>query len=687
MDILTQVNGHYQNWKDDISTRLTRKNGWNDITDAYWGKLPDAWPYLSKVNDPRIRTSLIEKNARLLNSKLRGRLVPREGGDVVKANINNAVLDFQWDQAQHGGSMLSKFAQMDMDTRLYGSKFALVSWKYETEKKKDGKKGEVEVKFNGNEFDPLDIRDCGIDPSAHNIKDAKWFQVRKWVFVEDLDIQDSLTGKAMYPGLSKLKGLMAEGVSQPRDNETTSRVLQLKGLTDRMGRDTAFPMLELVTEYRKDKWITFAPQYNLIMREIDNPYEHGKIPVVQLCYYKIQDDPIGESEVEPVLPLWRGIVSCLCGYLDEMNIKMRPPLKIIEGKTRLETIVYGPEAQWIVTSQDAVEEMQSQNQILNYFQTTYTSLISAFNSAMGDLSQGISSIDPMGGAKTATEVRATAKQQNTRDQKNQTDLAEAITDTMMMWQSNNKQFLFANDNAQEYILNIVGPEAFSYFKQAGLHEMQVTDEVMQMISDVIMQNEGNLSDMDMKEMMTAGETPLNPVFTNPNEKNPAKLQYKPKMEINDLGDMATLSIIPEDLDGTFDYIPDVKSMSMGAGEEMINARTKFVELILNPTVLQLLQAQGEQLDIKAILTSSYDDMGGKDGQRFFRPNTSQGPGGSLQQPGVPEAPTSLSPDQSIQQMAGSAQLSQPGGVPAGVPPVQSQGGGIPRANGFPGVSV
>lgn len=666
MDILTQVSSHYENWKQDVSVRQTRKNGWNDITDAYWGKLPDNWPYLSKVNAPLIRSSLLEKNARLLNSKLKGRLVPREGGDQIKANINNAILDYQWDSAQHGGSMLDKWAMMDMDTRLYGTKFALTTWLYETRKDED-EKGEVEVVFNGNEFEPLDIRDCGIDPSCQNIKDAKWFQHRKWVFVEDLENKkDSLTGKPMYPGLKQLKARMNEGVSNPVDNERASRVLQLKGVEDRKGRDTAFPMVELVTEYRKDKWITFAPLYQVVLREIENPYKHGQIPVVQLKYYKIQDDPLGESEVEPVIGLWRAAVSTLCGFLDEMNIKMRPPLKIIEGQARIESIVYGPEAQWIVNSQDAVQEMQSSGQIINFFQTTWPAIVSAFNTAMGDLSQGVSNIDPLGGAKTATEVKATVKQQNTRDQKNQTDLSGAITDMMMMWQSNNKQFLFANSKTEQYVLKIVGPEAFSYFKQAGLHEMEVTNEVMQMIADTVLAQEGNMNDMDINELVRAGETPKNPVFSNPEVKNPAKLEYKSKMEVNEMEDMADLVIVPEDLEGTFDYIPDVKSMTMGAGEEMINARQKFMEMILNPTVLQLLQQQGQEPIIKELLTTSYSDLGGSDAQRFFRPITSQSPSGPLQQQGMPGISPSVPQGPSSQQMVGPTNLPQPGGVPAGL---------------------
>ena len=32
---------------------------------------------------------------------------------------------------------------------------------------------------------------------------------------------------------------------------------------------------------------------------------------------------------------------------------MRPPLKVVEGRVRLETLEYGPEAQWMVDDPDA----------------------------------------------------------------------------------------------------------------------------------------------------------------------------------------------------------------------------------------------------------------------------------------------------------------------------------------------
>lgn len=610
--LINELTDHYRMWEDDNMTRLTRKYGWNDITDAYYGTLPKDWPFSSKTVDPRIRTSIVEKNARLVNGKLRGRLVPREGGDIITSEINNGILDYQWDAAQEGGTMNAKIALCDIDTRLYGSKFALIKWKTETDK--DGK-----LIFDGNEFEPLDIRDCGIDPAASHIRDAKWFQHRAWMYLEDLKTQTDHKGEQAYQNMAELERRIKEkqsGKSSQRKNKFVSRIKQIKGLEDRVGEDIAYPIVEIVTEYRRDRWITYSQEYKLILRDIPNPYNHGKIPIAQLRYYQIQDDPIGESEVEPVIPLWRAIQATVCGFMDEVILKMRPPLKVVEGQVRIETIEYGPEAQWLVQRPDSITEMQSNGEAIRYFQTTYSALVSAFNQAMGDMSQGTSGVDPFNPEKTATEVRATMKQQNVRDQKNQNDLSDFIKDIMLMWCSNNKQFLFSDPKKKEHILRIVGKEKYAQFIKAGLHETELPPEAVAELRSIIEENP-DLSDDELLTLAEIVKVPKYPVVENP-EADPEKQIVKPKLRISDTGDIADLSIVPEDLEGVYDYIPDVKSMSSTFSEEMAQARQQAISLFTtNQQLITLLAQEGYRPKIKDILTSTFEELGLRDAGRFF----------------------------------------------------------------------
>lgn len=654
-NLLKEVTQHYQMWTKDNEKRMTRVNGWNDITDAYYGVLPKDWPYMTRIVDPRIRTSLLEKNARLINSKLRGRLVPREGADVATALINNAVLDYQWDSANDGGSMLTKISISDLDARLYQSKFALIKWRYE---ERDGK-----LIFDGNEMAPLDIRDCGMDSTASHIKNANWFQHRVWVTYDELENESDNGGG--FKNLDKLKETIAKKLATKKSsskNEYVPRLKQLKGLEDRTGEDMAFPVIKIVTEYRRDRWITFAPDQDLILRDIPNPYAHGKIPVAQLRYYAIQDDPLGESEVEPVLPIWKAIQATICGYLDEVMLKMRPPLKVIENAARVETIQYGPEAQWLVDRQDAIEEMKSSGDSLAYFQTTYQALVAAFNTAMGDSSQGISNFGPFEQDKTATEIKQSARQQLTRDQKNQIDLGEFITDIMLMWLSNNKQFLFSDPEKREYIQKIIGADQFSKFERLGMAESELMPEAANMIADIIEQNP-NMSELELNELVATASIPKYPVVLNPKEKDPTKLKIKAKMIISPNRDSADISVVPEDMEGTFDYIPDIKSMSIGAGEEQAMARQNAIALFTNnPVMLQLLQADGYRPNAYELAKSELDSSGLGDAERFFvklndqqiqqTTTTTGGLGANSGLPGLPTVPQAPIGAGVPQQMAG-----------------------------------
>lgn len=655
---LTQVMSHYEKWTDDINKRLTRKQGWNEITDAYYGKLPKDWPFKSKTVDPRIKTTLLEKNSRLTNGKLRGRFVPKEGGDVLGAKINNAVIDTQWESTHNGMSMNQKISVGDLDARLYGSKFYLNLWKTIAVGDK--------VEYDGNDSELLDIRDCGMDWMADHIRSAKWFQHRSWEFVEDLEAQVDESGSCVFENLDKIRADIsdpkynAQSSSANRDKEYQRRVLQIKGLEDRASQDIAFPIVQVVTEYRKDKWITFAPDHNVILRCIDNPYDHGQIPVSQLRYYPTQDDPLGESEVESVLPLWLAIQAVLDAYLDEVMLKIRPPIIVNPRFVNVESVIFEPEALWISSDiTNAYREVVSGQGAIAQFQNTYPALISAFSNAMGGLSQGTSSASPFEQDKTATEVKATERQQNVRDQKNQADLAEFIKDVVYQWRVNNKQFLFADPKKSKYVLKIVGRNTFEDFKAMGLAEMDLDPEVEKMIADIVEQNP-DITNAEINTLIEAGKTPRFPVYDNPKEKDPEKITYKSKMRISDQGSIADLTIIPSDLDGNYDYIPDVTSMSSSASADASNGKKQAFDLITNETVLKLLAQEGLGPNIKEIINSSLEEFGQKDGEKYIQPIKQPFPG--------------------TQPVQGASQPVQNGGV-QGVP-TSPVGGAIPEQVAF-----
>ena len=635
-DKLVLLLDHYNKGVQDMDTRRTRKNGWNDVINAYMSKLPKNWPYTAVVTDPRIRTTILEKTARLLNSKLQGRLIPREGGDVVKARINNAILDFQWDNANEGGSMVEKIALSDQVSRVYGAAFTMVYW---------------DTKKEANEIKVCDPRDIFIDPSATHIRNAKWVQYREYTTLDKLEDRGYDVGKIRK--LLKNPNPSIYQNSDQRANNYVSQVLSNRGLEDRVGQDLSNPVVEHITEVTPDTVTCFVPRYGEIVHTGKNPYDHKMINFAQLRYYPLGDDIYGESEVESVIPLQRAINAVLCGFIDEMNLSMRPPLKLISGQYVKSSIEYGPGAQWILTEHGAAEEAVIGTGAIQNFNATYPALIAAFNTAMGDQSLGTSAVSGQFGKKTATEVASLERQQNSRDQYNQLYLSEFLKDIMMMWVSNNKQYLFDDPEKKYIIYKIIGKENVRAFQSMMLDERDIPDQAMMEIQQTIEANPEAVTPEMMTEVAMDSAIPTNPIVTNPEEENPELYDVKSKLDVKTNGEEADLYVTPDDMQGVYDYVPDVKSMSAGAGIMQQQAQDKFMERVLNPQVSMMLQTQGEVANIKEILIADAENAGYKDAERLFQP---------------------------AQQQAGNVQGGQPGTIPGQMPlgTPGMQGMGIPQ---------
>ena len=623
---------HYLRGRQDMDTRRTRKGGWNDIISAYMGKLPANWPFLSVVTDPRLRTTITEKSARLINSKLQGRLVPREGGDVVKAKVNNAILDFQWDAANEGGSMIAKTALADQTCRLFGAAFALTYWN---------------VTKNCNDIKIIDPRDIFFDGAATSPKNARWVQVREFTTWEKL-------AERGYDVKKLKKAIDDKEVSdQWRSTSYESIVKANRGLMDRTGEpdDIGSPIVEVITEWTNDgKMSIFLPRFGEIVTQADNPYKHGRIPVSMLRYYPLLDDIYGESDAEHLLPLQKTINATLCGFVDEMTIAMRPPVKVSSSGVRMETIEYGPGAVWVMDSPNMVQEMIVGNGVVGNFNSIYPALISAFNTAAGDNSLGVSNNKMNFGQKTATEVEATQQQQQTRDQNNQIYLSDFLKDIMLMWLANNKQYLLDDPSKSNYVVKILGKDMINELKQLELADNDIPQEAMQQLQGIIETGADSITPEQLNQTATDVSVPKYPVILNPEEKNPSNYQVKNKLEIVS-GQEANLYVTDDDFEGEYDYIPDIQSMSLGAVGNQRKAMNQAITLVMNPAVSQMLAQTGEIIDIKDLLINILEDAGMTDAQGLFKPQNGQQPG----------------------QVGAGQQTLQPGTQPQGINP----NGGLP----------
>jgi len=625
LTVFTEVRRHADIGFNDTQRRTLGKQrigsiSFNEADEMFRSWIEENnWPYDALLFDPRIFTFIFEKTSRLIAAKPRGKLQPRTSSDIIAAKINNAILDSQWDLANYGGTMISKWSMMDMNTRKYGAAFGLNKWRYEL-----GEEGRI--LYDGPEMKVLNNRDCAFDLTATTIESCNWFQVREYPTFQQLEaINDRAKGKPVYKNLERLreailKGSLAggdtRGVNWISRNRQISRIEQ-----DPTGKDFVFKTVELVTEYRRDRWITFAPRHGVVIRDIPNPYKNYEIPIVMLRYYAIDDDLYGLSEIEPVKGLQKAINALLCQYVDEVNQKLYTPIAVGPG-VRQHTLEWGKGARWQMnnpmTDFRLVEPNSNAAQLFN---PTYSMLVSAMQNALGESSLGISNMAPFQRDKTATEVRQISNQSNARDNYNQIFLAEAIERQMKLWYSMNQTLLFTDEKKKYYVMRVVGKETLQDLQQEGLSEMVVPDEAYMMLLAQGSTDTG-------AGVANAKKIPKVAVNIG-NEKNP---NFVPKLKMLPDQKSAELYIEPQDMEGTFDFVADVETMTNNADDMRKQARQAAISLIVsNPNVTALLQQEGFQPKFKELFVEWLEDMGFKDADKFFGP-VGQNP---IQHPNLP----------------------------------------------------
>lgn len=647
-ETFTDVIQHYEMATEDNESRWSDWDRKYELFRSYIDE--SSWPYNSIVFVPDTFTTLFEKMARMNGGRPRGRLIPRGGeGDIVGAKINNELLNFQWDEVGRNehDSMVRKWSRMDLQTRIYGSSFAVQKWSYECDK--DG-----EPRFDGPTMKVLHPKDSLPNPSYSRVKN--WFQYREFPTIQELERINDISGKKpKYKNLDLLKKSIQESSragGDQRDVNYTPRGKEISGLQDYLGRDESpdFMTVEVVTELQNDRKIVFAPRHGVLLADDPNPYDHQQIPVVQLSYISIDDDIWGLSEIEPVEKIQKALNALLAQFIDKTNMDLYRILKVVPTGVDMHTLEWGPGKIWKMNQIDSVMPLEHSPVATGEFINVYSVLTAMFKEAMGETSAAFSQLQPFGTEKTATEIQEGMINRSVRDNFNQVFLAEAIEGQMMYWFLMNKQFIFSDPERLSLPIRIVGRDAIQEFQNMGLDETTISaseEEVLQASIDV-----------EMGEPAQLEEVPKYPVITQEG--------MKPKFELDRTGEYGNLLLTPEDMTGNYDYVADVEPMSSHSTVEERRVKRETFALLTNPATVQLLQMEGKKIKLSEVLIDLFDTLGMKNADKYFEvseePNvataginpTGEAPGG-----GGPQAPS----PEGVGGLAGSGEMAQGPGVP------------------------
>lgn len=607
--LFKEVKDHYDLAVEDLDARRPYMDKNDELFRTYLNET--KWPYDALVADPRVFTAIIEKTSRLIGNNPTGRLIPRDGGDVIKAEIQNNLLQFQWQNHKKGTgrSMIESWSLMDMNTRRYGSSFALNLWmnKRPVKQTEDGKK-RIEV-FDGPTMMVLNNRDVLLNPSYSHIKN--WFQYREFLTLKDLkDTIYASADKFIYKNLDKLEDALkketeSKGGGDKRDYTIKNK--SIKGIQDMLGRDPYNKVMEIVTELREDRWIKFAPRYGVVIMDIPCPYDHYQIPVTHLRYYIVDDDIYGLSEIEPIEKLAKATNALVSQYLDVINTDLYPPLMIDPTQVQMHTIEYGSNKMWLMNKPgENVVKVPTGTASVQQFTSTYSFMVAAMQNALGSASLGISNVGDFQKDKTATEVQDLALTRNARDNYNKMFLAEAVNETMEQFLLLDRQFIFSDKTKTNMALRLTDRDTIKKLKEYGLDGYEVTPDGL-----------GELAN----EQLETGETKYMEEAAMP--KYPVTIDKDgeeiivPKFSPDEQGEIATLYVEPEDFSGSYDFVIDIDSFGAKNDQKELYAKMKAIELIKDPAIMQMLMSDREKPKIKELMVKTLENMGFQDAEQYF----------------------------------------------------------------------
>jgi hypothetical protein len=580
----------------------------NEYEKLYFGHIDSTkTPWKSKVFDPETFEKVERMSSHLTASAPRGTVLPQDWkdvGDLFGATAINEIFKFQWNNPK--AHMRRKITDVIKSMAMFGSGFGTLHWRFEQKDQKFEVEGEVRTEkvttFDAPMFKPIYIYDAYPDPAATNIEDMQYFIQVDYTTMQELKAANKgVNGKGRYKNLEEL----AEAIK----NDSTATEESFRTEVDRLKFQTSDSLKNRVKLYRyysKEKWITVAADFDILIENRPNPYIHGELPIHKVDDHTYPNQLYGTGEVQPIASLQRGLNWMLNARIDNVNMAMNPMFQTVKGDKFAHTWKIKPGQKWMVERQGNVQPFQfpdvtanTHTQISNYFKDSIARTLGNFD---------VLTRNETSNERTATEVNAIEGEQNARLRQKEGNVDEFIKRLVDQWIKLNQQYLTANK-----MIRIVGREALDLFQtMESLRELPETelDPVTQ--QPLPQDPELEIESLPFKTVTIEGQTV-------------PKLQVSPDRQFGFLG------LAPEDIQGNFDFKAESGSTTdPDSQREQENLALAIQQLqVLEPS----LEAQGVTINYVPLATQQLLQAGVKDVDEVFQsaPPPEQLPEGGLPQ--------------------------------------------------------
>lgn len=376
----------------------------------------------SQVHDPRLSTIVLDRSNRVMAQMHVGHSYAESKDDIGKNKFMDLLLGHfdRVDDKQF--STLLKLRLMDLYSLVIGTQFGIVPWRVDTTRD-----------YIGPALELLNFKDSFPQPFV-TLNDAEHFGVRSYVTLNWLEKQSPDVWVNLDQVVAEFKD--GGGATRGTDQDKTDAVERLAHPDTIMGTKKN-PMIELYTEYRRDKWVTMVMRdirndstNSHVVRVVENPYPEGMLPIVAKHAIPLLNRAVGLGEFERNMSLEKAKDSLINLYLDTVKMGLYPPLQINrDGVQDWSSLQYGAATRWFVDRPNVdIQATQISPQGLNTFNSTYGFLIAALQSSTGGSNTTDSDKVKSSLGKTPQAIRLLETHQNARDKFDRDMMDQAIED-------------------------------------------------------------------------------------------------------------------------------------------------------------------------------------------------------------------------------------------------------------------
>jgi len=549
----------------------------------------NLYPHSARVFDPRIFRVIETIAPRMAANEPTGSFYPQEGGDVQTTAILNALMKYDWRRAD----MFVKMVMGIKSLLIFGTVFGRNYWDF---REKDRVRMEPKTmngrmvwspdntrrikvtEFDGPNSEILNIYDCFPDPNSTNIHNMRWFIYRMFKTLDELKAENDARGMEYWKNLDKWEDDEKERIDDQKpggrkqDMQFREHRRVMLSTQELVGEDKTNREKAVLVRFTREGWCYMVPELgNLIIREVEEPYFHGDLPIFYGVDYPYPGELYGMGEIEPVDRIQRAINAVLNQRLDNVQLTLNTMWKVKKNSdVDMHTLFSAPGN--IITTGDmtSVEPIQIPDVTGQTFVNTMNYLTAALQNGTGitDYTTGINT-----NVNTANET---------------------ATGTRLIQQEANAQFKLKIQLFNHMVIQRIANQ----WKDLRI---QFTTEAQKLRI---------LGSEDVKNMMD--NTELARTDMNGTPILPGDMETKAKLEISQDKTFAFLNLYPEDIQpaivGDYDFIASVSSDQLNDPIAMQENFFLALDKVKDPAWVQGLASQQKQLNYQALTEKVFEKL-------------------------------------------------------------------------------